>query len=634
VGHRGFVSEIYGPGAELALCGAEAQIMQAVVGVLRESITESLKGFYKLRKAYQSLEAIAQAEARYKRLRPYGLSGQTLQLAKNPDTTSPEKPSTEPPDSDQDADVESFQDASEYADQTQATLRYSGTLEINGALHRQGSGSVSAPVSPQKLRGETATTVLNAEQPHDTHDLQSTDPLHSDIFSHPVDAFIHSGTCMCFGMLLLILSMIPPVFARLLYIIGFQGDRERGLSLLWQAAEYENINGATAGLVLLSYFNTFISFCDILPDADPTMSKHKVEGNNAAYPSERLEGLLGIMRQRYPKSCLWVIEAARMHAQKQNLSKGIELLSREGARSPLKQVVALAEFEKSLQALYAHEYSLCASSFQRCCELNSWSHALYLYIAGCAHVQLYRDAQLKSDSTKASKHAKVATDLFARAQSQSGKRKIFARQLPLEVYVTRKLTKWETRAKAQGLSLIDAIGVPPCEEMAYTFGGFKKMDAIQNERSMRNLQESGRLMTMRGWGPEYADEWAGLALLRAAALRARGQHKESMDSLQTEILAKDPSLFRGSGQDEWVVPVAHYEIASNLWAIRTLPKKSPQRDHNVDNVELARKAQEHLDKAAKWGSYDLEARMGMRITMGQSTVKTWLGQHDASSPPS
>jgi hypothetical protein len=95
---------------------------------------------------------------------------------------------------------------------------------------------------------------------------------------------------MCFGLLLIMLSMMPPSFKPLIQMVGLRGDRKRGISLLWQASKFENLNGAFAGLVLLGYYNNFISFCDIVPAT-----------GSGSYPKERCKALLQKYRMRYTK---------------------------------------------------------------------------------------------------------------------------------------------------------------------------------------------------------------------------------------------------------------------------------------------------------------------------------------------
>lgn len=291
--------------------------MSAVVGVLNESLTESVKGFYKLRKAYITLDAILKMEEKFMLERQ---SGQAPESTRSSESFSrsrgPGKAHTDP------------------------TLSHSSedalTAQINDLnIHDSAASTASAG---------TSTNMLNIDPD-------------SDLLKNQIDVFIHSGANFCFGILLLLISMVPPAFSKLLSIIGFYGDKQRGLRMLWQASKFHNLIGAIAAFAVLGYYNGFVRYCDIMSDAIPGE-----DGDVEGYPQERLKSLLADMRKRFPNSQLWLLEESRMEGANKNLERALELLCGEN-RSPLKQVEALRVFERSLNAMYLHKYELCAQSF-------------------------------------------------------------------------------------------------------------------------------------------------------------------------------------------------------------------------------------------------------------------------------
>ena len=639
-------SQIYPPGAEFMLCHAMTQLMSAVVGVLNESLTESIRGFYKLRKAYVTLNGILDAEARYMKRRQ-GMAVDTPSrtsmesLGSNRSTRSlkampggfgsevPSNPVSKPPsirslgdsitstlnnasgekhahDEATDDDEDEFYDADEDLERKE-TATYAGHIEIDGVKGKLdgvtiGNGGITddKPLPPQR-------TIPSH------HGLLDHDP-DSDVFSNPIDVFIHSGANLCFGLLLVMLSMIPPAFSKLLFIIGFHGDKDRGLRMLWQASKFHNINGAMAGLITLGYYNTFVGFSDIIPDSDPmNTNENAIEG----YPKKRCETLLADMRSRHPQSHLWLLEEARMQATNRRLAAGIALL--EGStKSPLKQVEAIEMFEKSLESMYIHDYALCTKSFIACVDLNNWSHALYYYIAGSANVELYRQNRT-SDPKAAKVYADKATELLKLAPKHAGKKKFMARQLPFDIFVVRKLHKWESRARDWNVPFVDAIGVSPVEEMIFFWNGFKRMDQSQLQTSLDRLTWSEA--SNPTWSREGQEEKAILAVLRSATLRNLNRWDEAKKILRSEVLSVDPAELKGGLKDDWMAPAAHYEMGVNCW----MQRGEAARTGAGFAVEekFAKECETWVAKAAAWEKYELDARIGLKIATAQDTLRKW-----------
>lgn len=629
--------------------------MSAVIGVLNESLTESIKGFYKLRKAYVTLDTILAAEATYMRKRdglgmssPAGrsaaslrsnrsarsmkggaINGSGLATSVRPSPLHAEnktaggsiapkmteaKGGIHGPKCDEEESDEEFFDAED--DHTHDTLpEYMGNLEIDGQSTKTEKRFTNDGAKAQ------APDLPSPKQLPERLDLLTHDP-DSDVFSNPIDVFIHSGANLCFGLLLVMISMIPPAFSKLLFIIGFHGDKERGVRMLWQASKFHNINGAFAGLIVLGYYNTLIGFSDIVPDSDPAILK---DNPTEGYPRQRCEALLQDMRARHPKSHLWLLEEARMNAFNKRLTRAVQILD-TSSKSPLKQVQALKMFEKSLDAMYTHDFALCSTSFIACVSLNNWSHALYYYIAGAAQIELYRAHKL-TDPATAKKHAAKADELLHLAPQHAGKKKFMARQLPFDVFVTRKIKKWDGRAHEWSVPFADAVGVSPLEEMIFFWNGYKRMDDGQLATSLAQLSWSSNPHANPLWQSHErgADERAVLAVLTAATLRNLRRYAEARALLQKDVLAVDRNELKGGLRDDWTAPAAHYEMAVVCWMEKdVVGADGAVRDPAALTEQRVRECESWIEKAAKWEGYELDARIGLKIATAQDTLKRWF----------
>lgn len=537
-------TSIYPSGAEYSLCHAQAQLMEAVVGVLNINLVEAMKSFYKLRKAYLTLDGLIAAEARgLKGLTPSSQTSLNSQQSRkaipggfDEDDSNPEgsntsseseisekkvidpltnrRASSKPKIADDDDSDLEFEDAIEEQSGVQTPAKYLGHMDTQNVDEKLGKLSLN-----KKSNGKAHT--IPAKPIND-----GAPDSAAFAFTDPIDVFVHSGTYLCYGMLLLIISLVPPAFSKLLSVIGFKGDREKGIGMLWQSTKFENINGAIAGLVLLGYYNNSVGTCDILPSADE--EGEDLLGN----PTVRCRALLDEMRARYPGSRLWKLEEARMLAGARDLEGAIEMLSLN-SDSKLKQVSAITMFEKSLAHMYLHEYEACAESFLICKEMNSWSHCLYYLIAGSCYACLYREHR-ETDTEAAQKFKAKAKEYIKLAPTVAGKKRFMAKPGPFDIFVIRKVQKWEERSKEWDCDLVDAIGVSPIEEMIYLWNGLKKMKKPTLKKSLETLDWSQTSYPEKHKAD--LDETALHALLEASVLRTLGKYDEARRILTTKIL--------------------------------------------------------------------------------------------------
>ncbi|KAH8808246.1 outer membrane protein-like protein iml2 [Xylogone sp. PMI_703] len=580
-----FRSKIYPPGTEYLLCYSIAQLTSAITAVLSGSISEAIKGFYKMRKAFLTLDGIMQVETRYLKRMQNG-SRSTLVSRDGSDGNTRTSKSTP------------------------LSTRENRNHTSHGITDSELSPRLAAldiSIPPEHEQDAIPNLII---QEHNTIEPE----MAAEIFTQYTDIFIYSGTHLCYGILLLVLSMVEnPVFSKILYIVGFKGDRQRGAQLLWQATSFTNFNSAIAGISLLAFYNGLIGACDILPThpgADEDIS---------GYPKAKCRELLIRMRKLHPDNKFWKLEEARMHSYNRNLPAALALIKEncENVENGLKQMAIINMFEKSLVTMATHGYLETAESWLACSDLSQWSPALYAYMVGISYVELYRNHRLTDDAL-AKKHKDKATEYLKKGPPLAGKQKVMGKQLPFDVYVVRKMQKWEERAKAWNVDLVDAIGVSPYTEMVFFWNGIQRSATEQLEKCLAALEWD------RTSHPEKhqdnLDERAIAMVLTASVYRNMGKYEEARKLVQEEILVHDKTKFKGPLKDDWSLPSAYYEMACLAWREKDLD--------GVDEKAKVLECEEWLKKTENVDPYVLETRMSFKIKTSQLTLrkhKAYLG---------
>lgn len=362
--------------------------------------------------------------------------------------------------------------------------------------------------------------------------------IHADILSKAdtltVDEFIHSGVNLCFGILQVVLSLIPPTIGKVLSIVGFKGSRENGLKMLWRATTERNIHGGIATLGLLVFYDGPFQFTDTDFDVPSTENNNdnklsakssvndiqKLESRafsqegeaTLLHPGKKLELALLKARAYFPNSVLWLLQEGRMLASQGKLTEAVTLMdsATDGSykKIEMKQAEALLVFDKAMILVYLHRYETAAEHFLRLIELNSWSHALYTYIAGSCYLEGYRMCRIGVFELSATDPCKTIAEkekffkdkarhylLKAPSYLQGAKKGFFqSKQMPMDRYLLRKLHGIKkTQEKNPELDFVDCVGTSLVHELSYFWNAYNRMDDANLKLSLKLLGYSGAL---------------------------------------------------------------------------------------------------------------------------------------------
>ncbi|ANB15889.1 hypothetical protein AWJ20_3533 [Sugiyamaella lignohabitans] len=637
-------SSSFPPGAEYALTLAEANLMGAIAMFLSESVLDAAKAFLRLRKAYQILDELnnqikGHSTQPHSSLLATALSHVSTKLESThitPNLVDNESLSTE-----------------------QKTV-WSSKLKEFERVRKERLSTIGRSVN------QSSVTLIGKDENERREQVGSNEE--GDIFT-ATDEYIVSGVNCMFGLLQLILSIIPPTLGKVMSLVGFRGNREDGLRMLWKASEYSNIHGAIALLALLQFYDGPTQFVDIqkssgeesagnssanssssdnaTANTSPTLSasvstsalseltttSNGLAEEDLAKIKVRLESALTKARKFYARGALWQLQEGRMVAHT-DLVKAVAIMD-DTSSGPIQmvQVEGLMLFDKTLMTCILHEYERSAEAFIRLIDLNTWSHAFYMYLAGACYVELYRDFVLnKKDATKAAHYKKRAKECIEKAPSMLGKRKFMAKAMPFDVFVLRKVNHWKAVSTAKNIDIIDAITTSPIHEVLYFYNGYNRMPNSQLEQTLQTLGYSGNPGTPyaaeaeRNIVEETESDSLSRFLLTSVTLRALGRVKEGADLLTTHVIPFVCAPVSNRGLSSHGVPnkVQYHKHLSEPWSGPSAIYERAIFEWQLHGVPGAGATREYLELAANWDEdYELSTRVAFKIKSAKDRLDSY-----------
>ncbi|CAI4046527.1 hypothetical protein SUVZ_11G2300 [Saccharomyces uvarum] len=597
-------SSLYPPGTVYAVTYTESCLLHALLMIFSESMMEAAKAILKLRKSYYMLQEILETIKSANKAKKMRLSSGDEDKDSTPATfitggdafNSVDIPYELTPEEQKDKDLLQF-----------AEQIHSMRAERLSGAHIGNSPAIN------RLRGELGLKAMEDLPKKEITDHQVlSDDL--DLGQATIDEFIHSGVNLCFGILQVVISLLPPAIGAVLSVVGFRGSREEGLRLVWRATKQRNVHGCIGLLGLMFYYDGPFQFTDDdfdIPaavkdsDNDDEDSDEELDGPTLLHPGKILEDALLQSRALFPNSALWLLNEARMLSGKGRLEEAVALMdSIDVSKIRMRQVKSLMIFDRAITLIHLHQYDRAADDILSLLDISDWSHAFYTYFAGCCYLENWRMCEMGiMESDKKDEYQRKASELIFSSVDLLGKKTFKSKNLPLDRFILRKVEQFKAKEADLGVdNPLDAIATSPVHEIAYFYNGYNRM-------SEEHLKLSKKMLT------EYknpaidaldSDQELIKDLLVSLTLRRLGHIQEGCDLLDEKVLPEFFSVQGGKAkyikktEDPWAYPTALYERALFTWKLKGIEGLSESR-------EWLLRAQGYAD------DYELSTRVGMKI---------------------
>ncbi|KAG9313319.1 hypothetical protein JVU11DRAFT_5623 [Chiua virens] len=430
-----------------------------------------------------------------------------------------------------------------------------------------------------------------------------------------IEELILSGAAFGYGLFNLVLSLLPARARVVVGFLGYQHDRQLALRALAVSAARSDVHAAFSGLVLMTYYGVILLMAGYQADEEHIVRQYK--------------GIVNKVSARYPRGTLWILNKAKIQRMTKNAEGAIETL-KEGLApdrpETFPQADALLAFELAWTLLGFRRYEECAEVFLELMQMNTWSHATYLFIAAGCYVSIGRLDEAQS--------------LLEKIPDSINTRR---RMMPTEGFIKKKLEFYKRKQIRLGGDperYVEAIRISPAEEFAIFWNTHAHVDEAT---ALAHIEELSALTPPVGMEGKYTqsssedtvldldtpDELAIRSLILGIVHRTRGDYATARTLL-------NDALKHGADVDisTWVTATAYFELA--VLEMKEGERQAAERGSKSEKVESGEQkgmtqwrqtfkiAREMLAEASRscTGEMDLSSRLDSRIMMLKEEIAT------------